>query len=741
MVLTQLRLDDFGKFKNRVFNFKPCTVFYGKNESGKTTIIDALFLLLLDKLTSSTTVQLLADRYGDTYSIAVAPQGLAKTLSLAELVNFYLVRSSKLQIDFSGTANTGVIKSKLLETSFNLESFISAIEKDLGDKAKSSYGFRLKELSNKKEAIKRAIEENQRYMENYTEQALRYKKIEADLKIVHASLAEIKTKTDNTRQYIDTLRKQEEKLSEALVAEKVVDWISRANAYLEEKQAWERKYGELEPAKIEALFTQESETRKKIEAVENETSKTRGKVQNLRILMYRSRVLVPLLIVSIIAALVSLGAVIVGAIIQNLLFIIVGVCGLLAGGVVFLVRYLRKNSLVAEAQRIIDNVSIQTLGDVTHYLVACEDAIKNNTVSVLQETLEKILKEKERLLQRYGMPHEQALLKYAAEKEINITALKAQFSTIIDTFPVKDLRAAGLEPKVQKELSINATDETIKSLLFAFRQIQTNFVESSNNSDITKLPEIKRELGIEEKTLKELDNEYQNLLLKKDALTNALNDTYKTLAGFDSHALEYEEAVQKLEQVTSEIATLEFEKRALQEVVSILQVIEKNMQRELNFIESDMKEYFSGIVPAFGTIEVQDVTAKSILLPDITKSPRAVYLLSQGTQDLFYLGFRMLLGEYLWEEGVSIGTARGAARVQEQADKTIKRTKPGFFLWDEPFVALDSERLGLAVAMLKVFQEKTDFQHVIFTKDPELVDKLKKTWDKEKLSIHELTVS
>jgi len=52
----------------------------------------------------------------------------------------------------------------------------------------------------------------------------------------------------------------------------------------------------------------------------------------------------------------------------------------------------------------------------------------------------------------------------------------------------------------------------------------------------------------------------------------------------------------------------------------------------------------------------------------------------------------------------------------------------GFFVFDEPFAALDDERVQIALAMLDEFQKKYDWQYIILTKDATLVDLIKKRW-------------
>ena len=743
MILSKLQLNNFGKFKNSTFDFKPCTVFFGKNESGKTTIIDALFLLLLDKQTNSATVQLLQERYGTTYSARVEPDDSVKTLSLAELENFYLVRSSKLQVDFSGTASAGVIKSKLLETSLNLESLMAGIARDLGDRAKDSYGIKLKELYEKKKKLEELIAGKRKLMDSYTESAMRYKTVQLEINRAAALLGEIKNKKDKLTQNRDALKLQEQSLAYQLLEEKVAGWISRAEAYLEDKQRWERNYETLDPSKAEAVLAQEANLREQVQVMERETRNIKEKIQNLQTVSYRAKVLMPLFVIGILLITVGTGITGLGIVLKNIIPIILGFFGVVAGAAMLIIRYLRKNALIADAMHVLETAALPTLKAVQQYMQELEAKVSKNNFQDLQGAFLKAQNEKENLFRMYNVPHEQALRKLISEKDAAMSALKERFKSIIDTFPISDLRAAGVALNFDTNQLLNATDDMLKKLVAELKHRQRSTAETETVNEASQLPEIRRALYENEAKLKELDNEYRETELKKDNLLNRKSEIVKILAGFESHAAEYENAVKELETLNANIQKLELEKRGLTLVAQILKSIQQTMQKELNFIEKDIKTYFSSIVPAFDSIEVEDIAVEAIKLPDANNTARAVHHLSQGTQDLFYLGFRMLLGEYLWEEGVTAGAQKLAVAGQVQTDvrgKTKKRNKPGFFLWDEPFVSLDAERLVTAVSMLKVFQEKSGFQHVIFTKDPALVDAIKKTWPSDVLIIHNLSM-
>ena len=70
-MIKKLRLNSYGKFKMKDYTFSPVTAFIGDNESGKTTIFDALFNSLCSPSGSTTDGKRLKARYGDERSVSI----------------------------------------------------------------------------------------------------------------------------------------------------------------------------------------------------------------------------------------------------------------------------------------------------------------------------------------------------------------------------------------------------------------------------------------------------------------------------------------------------------------------------------------------------------------------------------------------------------------------------------------------------------------------------------------------
>ena len=69
-MIEHLHLKRFGRFTDRAFPFAPSVVFHGPNESGKTTIFDALFTTLCKVPKVGAYKTDIYQRYGDAMEAA-----------------------------------------------------------------------------------------------------------------------------------------------------------------------------------------------------------------------------------------------------------------------------------------------------------------------------------------------------------------------------------------------------------------------------------------------------------------------------------------------------------------------------------------------------------------------------------------------------------------------------------------------------------------------------------------------
>ncbi len=105
----KLKLESFGFFKNTSFPIGQVTIFFGPNETGKTTLFDALVSSII-KITGSTSFgKKLRDRYGDSRSAELESSLLE--ISSSKFLNSYAIREGKVRLDDDSKDNKELISS------------------------------------------------------------------------------------------------------------------------------------------------------------------------------------------------------------------------------------------------------------------------------------------------------------------------------------------------------------------------------------------------------------------------------------------------------------------------------------------------------------------------------------------------------------------------------------------------------------------------------------------------------
>ena len=100
-MITKLSVANFGAFHDRVFPLGAVTLFAGGNESGKTTLFDALFDALCRPKGASAHARTLRARYGDDRSATVAFDGEMFSVDPEEFLRLYAIRSGDLDIQLA----------------------------------------------------------------------------------------------------------------------------------------------------------------------------------------------------------------------------------------------------------------------------------------------------------------------------------------------------------------------------------------------------------------------------------------------------------------------------------------------------------------------------------------------------------------------------------------------------------------------------------------------------------------
>jgi energy-coupling factor transporter ATP-binding protein EcfA2 len=99
-MISELRIERFGRFAGQSFDFAATTVFVGPNESGKSTLFDALLAAVCRPPNNKSAGRALRQRYGDYVVPEIA--GDPPVLDVDEFINLFAIRSGVYDLDLAG---------------------------------------------------------------------------------------------------------------------------------------------------------------------------------------------------------------------------------------------------------------------------------------------------------------------------------------------------------------------------------------------------------------------------------------------------------------------------------------------------------------------------------------------------------------------------------------------------------------------------------------------------------------
>jgi len=201
-VIERLEIERFGLFRDRHFALGPVTVFLGANETGKTTIFDALVQGVCDPGESSIHGRKVKQRYGERAQrkVAVEPAP-AESPDAAEFLSVHAIRSGDADLRMATKNWLEKLRASLFSSGLNLANVAELVSAD-GRKA----GRKRQELEAEHEDARQALEVKQR---------------ERD-----AVLAQ-RGALDAASEEIDTLKDQERALQEEIAREEAAIALQR----------------------------------------------------------------------------------------------------------------------------------------------------------------------------------------------------------------------------------------------------------------------------------------------------------------------------------------------------------------------------------------------------------------------------------------------------------------------------------------------------------------------------------
>ncbi|MCL1818934.1 MAG: ATP-binding protein, partial [Spirochaetaceae bacterium] len=131
-MIKSLRLESFGRFRGKTFAFAPATLFSGPNESGKTTLFDALFDALSSPKATTAAGKLLAERYGRDRQAFCEYSGEPLAIAAADFLNLFAVRSGEISLEIEQNSQwANRVKASLFSGGIDPQSIAAHLEKKI----------------------------------------------------------------------------------------------------------------------------------------------------------------------------------------------------------------------------------------------------------------------------------------------------------------------------------------------------------------------------------------------------------------------------------------------------------------------------------------------------------------------------------------------------------------------------------------------------------------------------------
>jgi uncharacterized protein YhaN len=159
-MIKKIILKYFGKYTGRVFDLSPVTVFIGKNESGKTTLFDAIFDCLCRPNNKISHGKRLKKRYGEKREAELIFDSKTLQLDPDQFLNLNAVHSGNTDLDFSsGNSWIDKIKSALFYGGIDPAPIIYELEQESSSYANKPHIKELKKTEQEKERIENELRE------------------------------------------------------------------------------------------------------------------------------------------------------------------------------------------------------------------------------------------------------------------------------------------------------------------------------------------------------------------------------------------------------------------------------------------------------------------------------------------------------------------------------------------------------------------------------------------------------
>ena len=697
-----LKLNNFGKFKNKSFEISNgITLFYGENESGKTTIFDSLMILFSESKRVSVFFKQMKSRYGNDIDIDFEPK-IPEHLKMhpQSYNNLYAIRQSEIIFEMSDSKKDSKdweseIKKKLFSSDIDIGKMISEIKAEYSSKAQNSILYKINILENEKIEIDKILNNLYDKINNSTNKKDNLKEFKENI-FLHENILKEKIEEREKLYSLIKSKKEAETKSIKLNLLKQINDFNKADEFLSKNIIYKDDYSKeingrikkIEDIKMSITFLKgkiealkksfvEEKNKTDYDSVKKRIENGINKIEDLTKKNNKAPKIIFFIAVVFISSFLALYF-------KNPLFLTI-----IIPAIPFMFIKENKNSKIIK--------------DILESLPELD--IKETDIFIFKDLLNKELAKIEIIMTNND---NEEIENYNADLEKSLKELENEnnlLNQIFEKLKVRD-KEEYYNIKNNYDLLLKQNEENYKKLMIEVKKLGLKNIETLeidcirilkeldekgvnpndyNEMEIKKIENNLKDLESEINILKEEINKIKNNISYIEGELNNSENIHADIINFES----------KLSQIKENIINLNKRRKALKLLEEMLFSINKKNDDIFQSLSKEARILYNHITGknlSDDGIIMSGFDKDKIMVADKQNKIRNVELLSSATRDAVYIAMRLSILTKIHQAGRLI-------------------------LLDDPFITFDNNRTKEALSFIKEYSKNYNIPVVIFTKD------------------------
>ena len=697
-----LKLNNFGKFKNKSFEISNgITLFYGENESGKTTIFDSLMILFSESKRVSVFFKQMKSRYGNDIDIDFEPK-IPEHLKMypQSYNNLYAIRQSEIIFEMSDSKKDSKdweseIKKKLFSSDIDIGKMVSEIKSEYSSKAQNSILYKINILENEKIEIDKILNNLYDKINNSTNKIDNLKEFKENI-FLHENILKEKIEEREKLYSLIKSKKESETKNIKLNLLKQINDFNKADEFLSKNIIYKDDYSKeingrtkkIEDIKMNITFLKgkiealkksfvEEKNKTDYDSVKKRIENGINKIEDLTKKNNKAPKIIFFIAVVFISSFLALYF-------KNPLFLTI-----IIPAIPFMFIKENKNSKIIK--------------DILESLPELD--IKETDIFIFKDLLNKELAKIEIIMTNND---NEEIENYNADLEKSLKELENEnnlLNQIFEKLKVRD-KEEYYNIKNNYDLLLKQNEENYKKLMIEVKKLGLKNIETLeidcirilkeldekgvnpndyNEMEIKKIENNLKDLESEINILKEEINKIKNNISYIEGELNNSENIHADIINFES----------KLSQIKENIINLNKRRKSLKLLEEMLFSINKKNDDIFQSLSKEARILYNHITGKNLSDEgiiMSGFDKDKIMVADKQNKIINVELLSSATRDAVYIAMRLSILTKIHQVGRLI-------------------------LLDDPFITFDNNRTKEALSFIKEYSKNYNIPIVIFTKD------------------------